>query len=154
MLKLSKLADYGVVILATMARQQDKMMTATRVAELTTLPVPTVSKLLKRMAKVGLLNATRGAAGGYKLARPANEIPVATIIEAVDGPIKIAGCVGPHPEHCGHEHACAIFGRWEPINIAVNSAFNEVKLTDMIRSEDNALEARFSAPSACASSVG
>ena len=67
MLRLSKLADYGVVILATLARHPAQLHTAIRVSETTTLPGPTVSKLLKRFAKVGLLTATRGAAGGYRL---------------------------------------------------------------------------------------
>lgn len=143
MLKLSKLADYGVVILATLARHPDRLMTATKVAELTTLPVPTVSKLLKRMAKMGVLSATRGAAGGYRLARPASQISTDAIIAAVDGPIKIAGCVGPKPEHCEHQQACAIYGRWNPINEAVQRAFSKVSLADLIASEDRAVEQRF-----------
>lgn len=148
MLKLSKLADYGVVILATLARNPEQQLTAVRLAEITTLPAPTVSKLLKRYAKVGLLHAQRGATGGYRLGRTPQLITVDQIIEAIDGPIAIAGCAVPNAESCGHEHACAIYGRWQPINEALKQSFSRITLAHLIDSENKAIETRFSVPHA------
>ena len=132
MLRLSKLADYSVVILATMARAPQELITASALSEKTTLPAPTVAKLLKKMAKHGLLNATRGAAGGYRLSKSPDKITMKAIIEVVDGPIKITGCTGLDKEICGHEEACAIYGRWDPINEAIQKAFASVMLADIL----------------------
>lgn len=132
MLRLSKLADYSVVILATMAAQREKLLTAIHLAELTGLPAPTVAKLLKKLAKTKHVLATRGAAGGYRLAQDPKTVTAASIIEAIDGPIRIIGCV--NSVACGHESTCIIHGRWDPINAAVNRAFTEVSLADLIAS--------------------
>lgn len=132
MLRLSKLADYGVVIIATLALRNEALMNATRLAELTTLPGPTVAKLLKRMAKVGIVTATRGAAGGYRLARPASEITVDELIEAVDGPISITSCAQHIKSPCEHAGSCPVFGRWSPLNAKVREAFKEVTLDQLI----------------------
>lgn len=132
MLRLNKLADYSVVIMATMASRQEGLLTAIHLAELTGLPAPTVAKLLKKLAKTGHVTATRGAAGGYRLSKEPKSVTAASIIEAVDGPIKIIGCV--EGASCGHEKTCIIHGRWDPINAAVNRAFSEVSLADLIAS--------------------
>ncbi len=132
MLRLSKLADYGVVIIGTLAQRKEPLMNATRLAELTTLPSPTVAKLLKRMAKVGIVSAVRGAAGGYKLARPANEITTAELVEAVDGPIAITECAIDMKYPCEHASGCPVFGRWTPLNIKIRQAFAEVTLDQLI----------------------
>src|SRR5437660_11426965 len=69
MVILSKLADYGVIIATHMAAFPDRQITAAALAEATQLPQATVAKLLKAMAHAGLVMATRGATGGYRLAR-------------------------------------------------------------------------------------
>ncbi len=135
MLRLSKLADYGVVIVATLALRNEPLMNATRLAELTTLPGPTVAKLLKRMAKAGIVSATRGAAGGYRLARPARDITTVELIEAVDGPISLTSCAQHIKAPCEHANACPVFGRWSPLNAKVREAFKAVTLDQLISAE-------------------
>lgn len=135
MLRLSKLADYGVVIIATLALRNEPLMNATRLAELTTLPGPTVAKLLKRMARAGIVAATRGAAGGYRLARPASQITTVELIEAVDGPISITSCAQHIKAPCEHAHACPVFGRWAPLNARVREAFSDVTVEQLIQAE-------------------
>ena len=132
MLRLSKLADYAIVILAAMAQDEKKQVTAIHMADVTTLPAPTVAKILKKLAKNGLLTATRGAAGGYKLSKPAQAITAGAIIEAIDGPIRIIGCISG--AKCGRENSCVIHGRWDPINNAVREAFTSVSLIDLLGS--------------------
>ena len=74
MLRISKLTDYGTVILACLASQPDRLWTAAEVAERTHVGLPTVSKLLKKLQRSGLVISTRGSHGGYQLARPPGEI--------------------------------------------------------------------------------
>jgi FeS assembly SUF system regulator len=105
MLRISKLTDYGTVILACLAAQPDRLWTAAEVAERTHVGQPTVSKLLKKLQRSGLVRSTRGSHGGYQLARPAAEITAARILDALDGPFAITECSGQH-SHCGIESSC------------------------------------------------
>lgn len=102
MIRLSRLADYAVLLMSRMANTPDRVHNALDIAEATGLPCPTVSKLLATLAREGLLNSVRGAKGGYGLAHPAREITVAHIIAAIDGPIAITACI-EHPGSCDVE---------------------------------------------------
>src|SRR5918993_276859 len=91
-LRISKLTDYGTVILACLAGQPARLWTAAEVAECTRLALPTVSKLLKQLQRGGLVISTRGSHGGYQLARPASGITAAQILDALEGPVAITEC--------------------------------------------------------------
>lgn len=131
MLRLSKMTDYAVVALGEMARRPAETMTATALAERTGLPAPTVQKLLKLLARDGIVASIRGAAGGYRLARPAEAVSVAEIIHAVDGPIALTECVDGAGGACGVEGVCSMRGNWDRVNRAVRSALMSVSLADM-----------------------
>lgn len=142
MMRLSKLADYAVVILSALALRPESQHAATKLADYTRLPVPTVAKVLKRMAKANIVYASRGAAGGYRLTKPATEVTIAEIVEAIDGPIAIMSCVGEKvkEEPCGREDVCPIYGRWEPLNEAINRVFSTITLQQLVLSEQKAME--------------
>ena len=84
MIILSKLADYGVILASHMAADPDRQATAASLAAETRLPRATVAKLLKSLAHARLVTATRGAAGGYRLARPARAISIAATTSATE----------------------------------------------------------------------
>lgn len=132
MLKLSRFADYAVVVLAEMARNGDDCLSAAALAESTGLSEPTVAKVLKQLAKGDLIVSERGAAGGYRLEKKAASLPVAEIIAAVDGPISLAACVEDSHESCALEGVCAMNGRWNAVNRAVVRALSAVTLADMM----------------------
>jgi FeS assembly SUF system regulator len=132
MIKVSRLADYAVVILATLSGSDEKLMTATGVAEKTRLPEPTVAKVLKLLAKADLVTSLRGASGGYRINRPPAEINVADIIMAVDGPISLTACVEGSAEPCGYACSCPVKGRWDEVNMAIRGALQDVTLADML----------------------
>ena len=77
MLRISKLSDYAMVILAILAGEPARVQTATVLAERTKIAAPTVSKLLKQLHRAGLVSSTRGLHGGYQLARSPSEISAA-----------------------------------------------------------------------------
>ena len=89
MIKLSKMTDYAVVVMARMARDGACVQTVPQLAERTGVPAPTVAKLMKLLAPAGLMESHRGATGGYSLTRAAEGISIADIISAVDGPIAL-----------------------------------------------------------------
>ncbi|WP_119678971.1 SUF system Fe-S cluster assembly regulator [Indioceanicola profundi] len=136
MIRLSKLTDYAVVVLTEMTRVEPgtgkpAVFTAPALADRTAAPVPTVQKVLKLLARDGIVVSTRGAAGGYSLARPADRISVAEIITAIDGPIALTDCVDGGEGSCGVQPLCPMRGNWDKVNRAVRTALDGVSLADM-----------------------
>ena len=131
MFRLSKLTDYGVIVLGQMADLAGEYTTAPELAEATNLPQPTVAKILKLLAKSDVIVSTRGAGGGYALERDATDVTVAEIIEALDGPVALTACVDGAEGSCDVENLCPMRGRWDPINMAVRSALESVTLSDI-----------------------
>ncbi len=133
MIRLTNLADYAVVVMTAAARDPQLRLSAARIADVTAIPAPTVAKLLGTLARSGLLVASRGVAGGFTLARPAIEISVAAIVEAVDGPIALTNCLTGDSHDCAIEGHCTVRGHWAPINRAVRAALAAVTLADLLR---------------------
>ncbi len=131
MIKLSRLTDYAVVVLAEMARSKGELMAASTLATKTGIPEPTVSKVLKTMSRNGLISSVRGVSGGYRLDRAAGDIPVSLIIAAMEGPISLTSCVSGSHEICALEGKCSMHGRWNPVNAAIQGALDKVTLADM-----------------------
>lgn len=130
-MRLSSMADYAVVTMTAAARHcGGRRVNAAQLAEETGLPAPTVQKLVSRLAAAGLINSTRGARGGLKLARPAAAITLADIVEAVEGPIALAACID-HPHDCAIEEGCSLRPRWPQVNSAVRSALAGIALSEL-----------------------
>jgi len=133
MIKLSRLTDYAIVILTQMALEGKGVHAASVLADKTFLPLPTTSKVLKQLTKAGVLHAQRGASGGYALAREPSEISVASLIEALDGPIAITDCSGGTGDDgcCSVAETCPTRGNWNKVNVAIRAALQAVTLADM-----------------------
>lgn len=128
-LRLTSLADYAVVVMSAAARAQPgERLSAAIVAERTGVPLPTVQKLMGRLAQSGLLASARGTGGGFELARPAGGISLADIVEAVDGPIAMTACVDEQRHDCGLETACRVRSHWPAVNGAIRGALAGVSL--------------------------
>jgi len=138
MLRISKMTDYATVILAHLASDEASRRTAVELAELTSIGVPTVSKLLKELQRAGLVASTRGAHGGYALARPAGSISAADIIDAVEGPVGLTEC-SSHPGQCGLESSCRVGHSWQRVNTAIRRALGDVTLSQLIGRETTAV---------------
>jgi len=131
MFRIGKLTDYATVVMTLLAEQPDGVHSAAELAGQARLEPPTVSKLLKRLARAGLVSATRGVRGGYRLARPAARISVADIVAAMEGPIGVTQCATAAGQ-CDHEPHCGVRGNWRRISEIVESALRGVSLADML----------------------
>jgi FeS assembly SUF system regulator len=129
MLRLSKLADYGSQVMAYMASDGD-VHSASEVATGLGMAAPTVSKILKMLARENLVASVLGAKGGYKLARHPSEISIAEIIHAMDGPISITECSSTST--CVRESICSTRSNWQGINHIILDALEKVNLAEMI----------------------
>lgn len=132
MLKISKMADYAVVILSALASEKQSR-TAGQVAAETSLPEPTVSKILKMLVRNGLVSSSRGINGGYKLAKAIDDITMKDIITAIDGPIAITSCADEKEEGCGILSSCSVRGRWTSVNFAITNLLQDITLEDMVK---------------------
>lgn len=131
MINISKLADYSTVIMAYLARAGNAQ-NARDIAQATHIALPTVSKILKILAKAQLLESHRGAKGGYDLARPAEKISLAEIINALDGGIGLTEC-SRAAGLCAVEQACGIRHSWRNIGLIVRELLEQVTLAEMLK---------------------
>jgi len=130
MLRISRLTDYGTMVLAELAARRPQLCSAGQVSDMTRIAHPTVSKLLKALARAGLVTSERGSHGGYTLSRPAEEINAAQILDALEGPLSITEC-SASDGHCDFEPWCHVGTAWQRINERIRDALGEVSLAEL-----------------------
>ncbi len=140
MLKLSKLTDYAIVVLSRLGGDSDARRSAADLARDTGLAETTVAKVLKTLSRGGLVQSTRGPTGGYALVRPLDQISVAQVIIAFDGPIALTACVPSAPESCSVEQICPMRGGWSRVNSVIEQALDSVTVAEMLKPPAIAVE--------------
>jgi len=130
-IRLSKLADYGIVIMTHLARHPERQQATPEIALATSVPQPMAGKILKVLARGGLLDSQRGARGGYGLSRDPRSITVAEIIEVLDGPIALTECTEAATSDCDLELLCPARTNWKRINEAIRTALGDITLAEM-----------------------
>lgn len=126
-MRISKLTDYGTIVMVYLARNEQNLSNSRDVAFHTNLSVPTVSKLLKRLTGAGLLISVRGVAGGYRLQRSAHAISIADIMNALEKQQGLIEC-SLKPNNCTLQHVCNIQNNWQLISHAINNALDNISL--------------------------
>ena len=131
-MRLTHLADYAVVMMTAAARRPvSARLSATELAEETGVPLPTAQKLMQRLAAAGLLTGTRGAGGGYALARPVTDISLADIVEAVEGPIAMTQCADGLNHECILDAHCRVKPHMGIVGAKVRGALGAVSLQEL-----------------------
>ena len=132
-MRLSHLADYAVVLMTAAARRPaGERLSATELSIETGVPLPTAQKLMGQLAIAGLLDSVRGAAGGFSLSRPATEISLADIVEAVEGPIAMTVCSEGRTD-CALDAHCRVKPHMGVVGDAVRGALGAVTLVELAR---------------------
>jgi FeS assembly SUF system regulator len=131
MMRLSRLADFAIVLMTHVAQDEREIHSAAEMAAATRLPAPTAAKVLARLSREGLLASVRGVKGGYRLQRPASAISIGTIIKAVDGPVALTQCLKPPLGTCEVEAVCPSRRGLHALNLAVEKALEDVSLADI-----------------------
>lgn len=135
MLRVTRLTDYATVILGYMAQAPERVCSAKSMSQELAIGSATVSKILKILSAHHIVVSTRGAEGGYKLAKPAEQLSITNIIEAIEGPLAITECALT-THQCGQAKSCGVQNPWQKINQIIRFALSGVTLADMIRSEE------------------
>ncbi|WP_020410057.1 SUF system Fe-S cluster assembly regulator [Hahella ganghwensis] len=132
MLRLARLADYGLLIASSLADPGGELVKLDQVAEQTNLAIPTVRKVMKQLVDGGVVRSERGVKGGYCLAFPAHHISLAKVIRSLEGGVALTDCCD-EDRLCDVMQACTVHANWSVINQTVNEIFERLTLHDMKR---------------------
>lgn len=133
MLRVSRLTDYGTLVMSQMAGAPGQVFSASDLAGRLGLGVATVSKILKSLARHDLVGSVRGQRGGYSLSRPPEQITLADIVDALEEqPFGLTEC-SSHEGLCGIEDSCRIRSNWRRISDVVRRSLESVSLADMLQ---------------------
>jgi FeS assembly SUF system regulator len=131
MFRLNKMTDYAILVLGVLHSRRGQLLSTAQIAEVAQLSQPTVAKLIKMLVGAGLVDTIRGTKGGCQLARLSDQISVADVIEAVEGPIALTACVDNAEDACGVQNGCFMSGNWNHVNSAIHQALDGVSLTNL-----------------------
>lgn len=135
MLRISKLADYGTVIMNYLAKEPKSLLSAGDIASKVHLTLPTTSKILKILVAANLVSSVRGSGGGYRISRDPQEITVAEVITALDGQPALTEC-NIMAKKCSQDKVCDIRDNWRLINKVIMNALQSLTLADMAKPLD------------------
>jgi FeS assembly SUF system regulator len=129
--RIARLADYSLVLLAHLARAAPSSLSARQLALETRLPLPTVSKLLQLLSHAALLAPHRGSRGGYSLTRSPEAISVGEVLNAVEGPLALTDCA--QPGACELEAVCPNRTGWNHVTRTLDELLHGITLADVLR---------------------
>jgi FeS assembly SUF system regulator len=133
MLRISKLADYGVIVMVYLAKNPEHLCSTREIAMHTHLALPTVSKVLKRLTAANLLCSIRGVKGGYQLQRAPASISVASILDALDDRERGFTECSLEPNVCVLQDVCHMQGHWQMISQTIESALSSISLASLVK---------------------
>jgi FeS assembly SUF system regulator len=131
MLKISKLADYAIIVVSYMAHKSQQILNAKQIAAAIHISLPTVSKVLKLLGAAQIVTSHRGIGGGYELARQASQITIAQIVAAIEGTLAMTECCSSETL-CALDSFCSIKENWKTINKIILNALGSLTLADMM----------------------
>ncbi|MCL4500076.1 MAG: Rrf2 family transcriptional regulator [Chloroflexi bacterium] len=134
-MKLSTRSRYGLRAMLVLAmHESDEPMMTKEIAEKQNLPATYLEQLMLTLRKAGLVLATRGAKGGYVLARDPRTISLAQVVEALEGPLDIADCADV-PNCCQDPSACALKEVFTEANKALYDVFDHMSLAELAENQ-------------------
>jgi Rrf2 family protein len=139
-MRITTWAEYGLICALHLARRiDDGPVTGRDIAAREKLPGDYVEQILLRMRRAGIVNSTRGARGGYALARAAEAISVRAVIQASELTTFDLHCVS-HPvdsERCGDSETCSIRPVWQMLQRRIDEVLEGVRLSDLLEGESS-----------------
>lgn len=137
-MRITTLAEYGVICALHLARRvEDGPVNGREIAEAEQLPADYVEQILLRLRRAGIIRSTRGAHGGYALAKHARDISIRDVIAASETTTFDLHCVS-HPvgeERCSSSHNCSIRPVWMLLQRKIDDVLEGVRLADLLSQE-------------------
>ncbi|HAU29136.1 MAG TPA: SUF system Fe-S cluster assembly regulator [Rhodospirillaceae bacterium] len=133
MFRLAKMTDYAALLMAELAAGDAGPMPVGRLAESVRAPEPTVAKIMKQLVQAKLVRSVRGASGGYCLCGSSEDISLADVVEAMEGPVALTECGSGSPRSCVLEDPCTLCGVWAEMGRQIRAIMASVSLADLVR---------------------
>lgn len=134
---LSQTTEYALRAMASLAYSPDELTPTPRLAELTLVPPNYLAKVLQSLAQAELISGRRGVGGGYRLARPADQISLLDVVNAIDPVKRIDGCPLGLPNH--GTRLCALHTCVDEAARQFIEMFEGVRLSDLVRESGGTL---------------
>jgi Rrf2 family transcriptional regulator, iron-sulfur cluster assembly transcription factor len=115
---ISQACKYGLRAMVYLAEHGDNPVLSRDIARELTIPEHFLAKILQDLSRNRLLNSFKGRGGGFRLARPASQLKLIEVIEAIDGPEFGQGCLLGLPE-CSDETPCPLHYQWSDIKSTI-----------------------------------
>ena len=134
-MQFSKKVDYGLFLLITLLKAENEIVSLRQIAEGNHISFYFLQKIALLLRRAGMIKSGRGKSGGYKLARPPQDITLKEIIEALEGPVSVVRCLPPSGcgFSCERENMCSAKSGLKYINDKLIDSLNETTLLDFIR---------------------
>lgn len=133
-MKLSTRGQYALHAMIFLAKKQAEGPQSLKVIAKDGLPEQYLEQLLGALRRAGLVSSVRGAAGGYLIAKPPNEITVAQILESTEGPLNLSDCVDGELS-CKNSSQCQTRQLWRYLTDNINSLMQGVNLSDILENK-------------------
>ncbi len=150
MLKVSQKVEYGMRAMIELAmrreREGDALVPARSIAESQRVPLRFLEQQLGALHKADLVESFRGAGGGCRLSRAPEEIMVADIVDALEGPLYPMGCLSEEDHTCFADAKCGLQELWGDVQIAIRQVFERMTLADMVAKHRKLTEPPIFAP--------
>ena len=132
-MRISTRSEYGIRILVTLARaDDDRCLSLAEIARREKLPHAYLEHLVRDLRRAGLVTATRGQSGGYRLARPADQIAMTDAVRALEGPLLEMPCAGAQDmEHCDRPQPCSVHEVFQRVYESLSLSLGATSLADV-----------------------
>lgn len=146
-MQITRAGEYGVLGLMCLARRSaGSVMMIDEVSREEHIPKSFAAKIFQSLVKAGLVKGNRGSGGGFILLKPAKEITVLDVIEAIEGKIAFQRCLAPDEPKCEHHGGCALCGLFEQAQDQVKDVFSRTTLADLMKTHVPVGDSHRSAP--------
>ncbi|MFA7330669.1 MAG: Rrf2 family transcriptional regulator [Candidatus Delongbacteria bacterium] len=129
-MRLSKTTEYAIRVMSFLARRSDEAVSVAQLSETLAIPYKYLARLMTQLSQAGLLQSTQGKKGGYRIARPLEEIFIYQIVDVVEGLENYNRCVMGYPQ-CDDQNPCCMHHLWEPQLLGVRRMIYEHTLADL-----------------------
>ena len=139
MIRLSTKGRYGVIAMFALGRSYEEgSLSVRRIAEQQDIPSAYLEQIMARLRQEGLVESARGRDGGYRLARPPEQITVGDVVRAVEGPITLSNCLATSIPLCDRVDRCVTRLIWKRLGRRIEQAFDAITLERLVRNPQSA----------------
>lgn len=131
MLKITRLADYAVIIICSFRGKGNSIISAKEISKKTSINKATVNKILSILVRKKILTASRGVNGGYKTVKQLDKISIKELIEAIEGPVALTNCMDNNAGNCNLFDQCVTKNTWSIVNNVIRDALEGIKIQDI-----------------------